>query len=44
MTQKEYKDFLINNILEWQTRGQWTREALEKKTVRVLEIIHDNVD
>lgn len=39
-----YKEMLINNILEWQTRNQFTREELETKTTRVLEIIHDNVD
>lgn len=40
----EYKKMLIENILEWQTRNQFTREELEKKSIRSLEIIHDNVD
>lgn len=44
MTRAEYKEMLIRNILEFQTRGQFTREELEKKTIRSLEIIHDNVD
>lgn len=44
MTNKEYKEMLINNIMEWQTRNQFTREQLEKKTIMALEIIHDNVD
>ena len=43
MTNKEYKEMLINNILEWQTNNQFTREELEKKPIRVLERIHDNV-
>lgn len=44
MTLKEYKQFLIDGILEMQTHSQFTREILEKKTTRVLEIIYDNVD
>lgn len=44
MTNKEYKDMLIENILNWQTRKQFNREELNKKTIRALEIIHDNVD
>lgn len=44
MTNKEYKEMLINNIMEWQTRNQFARKQLEKKTIRALEIIHDNVD
>lgn len=43
MTNKEYKKMLINNILEWQTKNQFTKEELKKKTVRTLEIIHDNI-
>ena len=43
MTNAEYREMLINNILEWQTNNQFTREELEKKTIRVLERIHDNV-
>ena len=44
MTNKEYKEMLINDILEWQTRNQFTREELEKKTIRALERIYDNVN
>ncbi len=44
MSSKEYKEMLIKNILEWQTREQFTQEDLQKKSIRVLEIIHDNVD
>ncbi len=40
----EYKKMLIENILQWQTRNQFTREELEKKSIRSLEIIHDNVN
>ena len=44
MTNAEYKEMLISNILEWQTRNQFTKEELQKKPIRVLEVIHDNVD
>lgn len=44
MNNAEYKEMLINNILEWQTRNQFTKEELQKKSIRVLETIHDNVD
>ena len=44
MTTKEYKEFLIAGILELQTRNQFTREELERKAVRALETIYDNVD
>lgn len=44
MNWKEYKEFLIESILDFQTRNQYTREELEKKTIRVLEIIHDHVN
>ena len=43
MSNKEYKEMLISNILEWQKNNQFTREELEQKPVRVLERIHDNV-
>ena len=39
-----YKRILIEGILEFQTRNQFTKEELKKKSIRVLEIIHDNVD
>ena len=44
MTNKEYKEWLINGILDFQTKGQFTREVLERKSIRALEIIYDNVD
>ena len=43
MTNLEYKKMLIDGILEFQTRNQWTREKLNEKSIRVLEIIYDNV-
>lgn len=39
-----YRDFLIKNILAWQTRGQFTAEELHRMPTRVLETIHDNID
>ena len=44
MTTKSYKNMLIDGILEFQTKSQWTRELLIKKSIRVLEIIYDNVE
>lgn len=41
MTLKEYKEFLINGILEF-AGDRFTREYLEKRTTRVLERIYDN--
>lgn len=43
MDAKSYKKFLIDNILSWQTEDQFSREELEKKSIRALEIIHDNI-
>lgn len=43
METKDYKLFLINNILEWQKQEQFKREDLEKMSIRALEIIHDNI-
>jgi len=43
MTNKEYKEWLISCILEWQSGNVFTRESLEKKTTQVLERIFDNV-
>lgn len=40
----EYKKILIDGILEFQTHNQFTREALDRKSIRSLEIIYDNVD
>lgn len=44
MNNAEYRAMLIANILERQTKKQFTREQLENKTIRSLEIIHDNID
>ena len=44
MTTKSYKNMLIDGILEFQTKNQWTRELLIKKSIRVLEIIYENVE
>lgn len=41
MTTKEYKEFLIDGILEF-AGDRFTREELEKKAVRTLERIYDN--
>lgn len=35
---------LINDILEWQTRNQYTREELQKKSIRALEKIYDVIN
>lgn len=43
MNNTEYKEFLINNILEWQINNQFTKEELSKMTIRTLERIHDNI-
>lgn len=39
-----YKQMMINDILDFQTRNQFTREMLEKMTIRSLERIYDNVN
>lgn len=44
MTNVEYREMLINDILEWQTRNQYTREELQKKSVRALEKIYDVIN
>lgn len=44
MTNREYKMMLIDGILEFQTKEQFTRKDLEKKSIRILEKIYDNVD
>lgn len=44
MTNVEYREMLINDILEWQTRNQYTREELQKKSIRVLERIYDIIN
>lgn len=43
MDNKDYKNMLIENILEWQKNGQFTAEDLAKMSIRALERIHDNV-
>lgn len=44
MTAKGYREMLIDGILEYQTKGQFTREELEKKPIRTLERIYANVE
>lgn len=44
MTASEYKAWMIECILEWQTRNQFTRGELEVKRIGALERIFDNVD
>lgn len=44
MENRQYKEFLIQNILEWQTRNQFSKEDLEIMSIRALERIHDNVN
>lgn len=44
MDWKEYKEFLIENILDFQTKNQFTREKLQKLTIRTLERIHDTIN
>ena len=44
MTNAEYQKMLIDGILEYQTKEQFTREELEKKPIRTLERIYDNVE
>jgi len=44
MTNKNYKSMLIDGIMEFQTKNQWTRDRLMKKSIRSLEIIYDNVE
>ena len=41
MTNKEYKEMLIQGILEW-AGDRFTREQLEKKNISILERIYDN--
>ena len=44
MTNKDYKTMLIDGILDFQTKSQWTKDQLMKKDIRALEIIYDNVE
>ena len=43
MENREYKEMLIKNILEWQTDQVFDKENLSGKSIKVLEAIHDNV-
>lgn len=43
MSAIEYKKFLVDGILEFQTEQIFTRKQLEKMSIRALEIIFDNV-
>lgn len=44
MTNSDYRRMLIDGILKYQTKEQFTKEELEKKPIRTLEIIYDNVE
>lgn len=44
MYNKEYRKMLIEGILDYQTKGQFTEEELKQKSIRTLEIIYDNVE
>ena len=44
MTNAEYRKMLIDGILEYQTKERFTRKELEKKPIRTLEKIYDNVE
>ena len=44
MTNAEYREMLIDGILEFQTKQQFTKEYLKKLSIRSLEIIYDNVE
>lgn len=44
MTNEEYRKWLIEAIIEIQTRGQFKQEELERKPIRILERIYDNVE
>lgn len=41
---QRYKKILIDGILDFQTKGQYTAENLRKKSIRELERIHDYVE
>ena len=43
MTNAEYRNFLIQGILDFQTANQLTKEELAKKPIRILERIYNNV-
>ena len=43
MNNAEYRNFLINGIIEFQTDNIFTVEELKTKPIRVLERIYDNV-
>ena len=41
---QHYKKILIDGILEFQTKGQYTAEELRKKSISALERIHDYIN
>lgn len=43
MTDFEYREKLIEDILKTQTSGWFTREELEQKPIYVLLIIYNNI-
>lgn len=44
MNVNEYRIWLIKEILRVQTKNQFTQNILNKKTIRSLEKIYDNVE
>lgn len=43
MSNSEYKEKLIEDILKNQTSGWYTREKLEKKPVHILWLIYNSL-
>lgn len=41
---RRYKNMMIDGILDFQTKNQFTRDDLEKKSIRTLERIFDYID
>lgn len=44
MTNRDYRAWLIDEILRMQTHNQFTREVLSKKPIHALELIYDNIE
>lgn len=44
MNVNEYRIWLIKEILRVQTKNQFTQNILNKKTIRSLEKIYENVE
>lgn len=44
MNAKEYRDWLISGILEYQEKAKYTEEELRKKPTRRLEQIYDTIE